>query len=64
MSKKLYTVDVTDKKTGALIERSSVKATCCEGAVISFCSRSESYKNHLKDVFDSAISYKIDAYLS
>ena len=64
MATKIYTVDVIDKVTGSLIERSSSKATCSEGAVLSFCSRSEKYRNHLKEVFDSAISYRIDAYLS
>ena len=64
MSKKLYTVDVLDKKTGSLIERSSSRATCAEGAVIAFCSINEKYRNHLKEVFDSSISYRIDAYLS
>ena len=64
MATRLYTVDVIDKITGALIERSSSRATCAEGAVLSFCSRSEKYRTHLKEVFDSAISYRIDAYLS
>ena len=59
-----YSIYVIDKESGSLIEQSSSRGTCAEGAVIAFCSRNEKYRNHLKDVFDSSISYKIDAYLS